>query len=348
MLKPLTLGLATIVCGLAVSAQPQAQDLPSRPIKIIVLNPPGGAGDISARLVGQKLSEALHQPVVVENQAGASGSIGMGMLKRAAPDGTTIGVVLSLSQTIDLVQNGKHSFDIVKDFTPITAIANNPSGLAGQFADPVDDHGGFHRAGAGASPAPIPMAAPARARRCISTARCSTRSPVSEMVNVPYKGVAPAFNDLLGGHIPIAIVSVATALPHLARRQGAAPHRIRHQAASAGARRADHHRSGAAMTPGRAWIGFLARQDLPPPIAARLTRRDRAHPEIAGRRGDPRQERARCHRQRAVRLCRHDRAGFQDLGRGGGHGRPRARDRRQIALDGVIGGARLPLGSGAL
>lgn len=107
----------------------QAQDYPSRPIRIIVPNPPGGAGDISARLIGQKLHESLRQPVVVENQAGASGSIGMSMLKRAAPDGHTLGVVISLAQTIDLIQNKKASFDIVQDFTPITAIANNPAGL---------------------------------------------------------------------------------------------------------------------------------------------------------------------------------------------------------------------------
>src|SRR5947209_14646100 len=82
-----------------------AQDLPARPIRIIVPNPPGGAGDISARLIGQKLSEKVRQPVVVENQAGASGSIGMNMLKRAAPDGSTIGVAISVAQTIDLIQN---------------------------------------------------------------------------------------------------------------------------------------------------------------------------------------------------------------------------------------------------
>ena len=107
----------------------EAQELPSRAIRIIVPNPPGGAGDISARLIAAKLSESLRQPVVVENQVGASGAIGMNMLKRAAPDGTTIGVAISLAHTIDLIQNKKASFDIVKDFTPITAIANNPAGL---------------------------------------------------------------------------------------------------------------------------------------------------------------------------------------------------------------------------
>ena len=123
-------GLQLLLLALALlSPLAHAQDFPSRPIRIIVPNPPGGAGDISARLIGQKLSDSLRQPVVVENQAGASGSIGMNMLKRAAPDGSTIGVVISLAQTIDLIQNKTASFDLVKDFTPITAIAENPAGL---------------------------------------------------------------------------------------------------------------------------------------------------------------------------------------------------------------------------
>lgn len=269
MLKPLTLGLATIVCGLAVSAQPQAQDLPSRPIKIIVLNPPGGAGDISARLVGQKLSEALHQPVVVENQAGASGSIGMGMLKRAAPDGTTIGVVLSLSQTIDLVQNGKHSFDIVKDFTPITAIADNPSGLLVNSQIPSTTMADFI-ALVRAKPGAYSYGSAGKGTALHLYGEVLNKVANIRMVNVPYKGVAPAFNDLLGGHIPIAIVSVATALPHLAGGK------VRLLTVFDTKR---HPRAPdvptitevvPAMTPGRAWIGFLAPPGLPPPIAARL------------------------------------------------------------------------------
>jgi len=117
-------------CALALFALcAHAQDYPSRAIRIIVPNPPGGAGDISARVIGQKLSESLRQPVVVENLAGASGALGMGALKRAAPDGHTIGVAISLAQTVDRIQNKQASFDIVEDFMPITAIANNPAGL---------------------------------------------------------------------------------------------------------------------------------------------------------------------------------------------------------------------------
>src|SRR5438093_1317659 len=112
---PRTLMLACVMAALPLAGE--AQDYPSKAIKVIVPNPPGGAGDISARLVGQKLSEVFRQPVVVENQAGASGAIGMTALKRAAPDGYTIGVVLSLSQTIDRVQNKTSSFDLATDFT---------------------------------------------------------------------------------------------------------------------------------------------------------------------------------------------------------------------------------------
>src|SRR5262249_60688880 len=117
-----------------------AQQYPSRPIRIILPSPPGAAGDIAARLIGQKLSESLRRPVVVENQGGASGAIGMGMLRRAAPDGTTIGVVIALAQTIDRIQNKKASFDIANDFTPITAIANTPAGLVVNDPMPAASH----------------------------------------------------------------------------------------------------------------------------------------------------------------------------------------------------------------
>ena len=249
--------LLLVVLAFLPPPDAMAQDFPSRAIRIIVPNPPGGAGDISARLIGQKLSESLCQPVVIENQAGASGSIGMNMLKRAAPDGSTLGVVISLAQTIDLIQNKKASFDIARDFTPITAIANNPAGLVvnsqvtaaslTQFIDHVRRRPG----------------------------EMSYGSAGIEMLYVPYKGVTPALNDLLGGHVPVAIVSLAAALPHIqsgrlrlltvfdTKRYSKLPNvpTISEEVPS--------------FEPGRAWIGLLAPRDLPAAITARL------HDEIA-------------------------------------------------------------------
>jgi tripartite-type tricarboxylate transporter receptor subunit TctC len=246
-----------------------AQEIPARPIRIIVPNPPGGAGDISARLIGQKLSESLHQPVVVENQAGASGSIGMNMLKRAAPDGTTVGVVISLAQTIDLIQNKTASFDIVKDFTPITAIAGNPPGLVvnAQIAAP-------------SLPAFIELVRRRPGEIAYASAGIGSahhlyglvlnKTAGIEMLNVPYKGVSPALNDLLGGHVPAAIVSLAAALPHI---QSGQLRLLTVFDTKRYAKLPDAPTIGEEVpnfVPGRAWIGLLAPRDLPAAIAARL------------------------------------------------------------------------------
>jgi tripartite-type tricarboxylate transporter receptor subunit TctC len=192
----------------------QAQDFPSRTIKIIVPNPPGGSGDTSARLIGQKLSDIFQQPVVIENQAGASGSIGMTMLKRAAPDGHTLGVVISLAQIVDRIQNKTASFDIVKDFTPVTLIANNPVGFfinsqvgATSMSELIE----FARQ----RPGEITYSSPG-----IGTAHHLYGEVLNgvagiKMVNVPYRGVVPALNDLLGGHVRAGILSISAALPHV-------------------------------------------------------------------------------------------------------------------------------------
>ena len=102
----------------------------------------------------------------------------MNMLKRAAPDGTTIGVVISLAQTIDLIQNKTASFDIARDFTPITAIADNPAGLVVNSQITAPSLAAFIDWCAG-DRAKSPMPAPASAPRIISTARFSTRPPAS-------------------------------------------------------------------------------------------------------------------------------------------------------------------------
>ena len=247
----------------------KAQDLPPRAIRIVVPSPPGAAGDISARLIGQKLSEGLRQPVVVENQAGASGAIGMSMLRRAAPDGTTVGVVIALAQTIDRIQNKKASFDIVKDFTPITAIANNPAGLVvnsrltaaslSAFVDLVRKR-----------PREISYASGGIGTAHHLYGQILNRTAGIEMLYVPYKGVAPAVNDVLGGHVPAAIVSLATALPHIQSGQ------LRLLTVFDTKRYAKlpdvptivEEMPG--FVPGRTWIGLLGPPELPAATTARL------------------------------------------------------------------------------
>jgi tripartite-type tricarboxylate transporter receptor subunit TctC len=247
----------------------QAQDYPTRPIRIIVPNPPGGTGDIVARMIGPKLSESLRQPVTVENQAGASGAIAMGMLKRAPPDGHTLGIVISLAQTIDLIQNKRASFDLVEDFTPITAIANNPAGLLVNrqiTATSLTEFIGVVRQ----RPREIAYGSAGIGTAHHLYGQVLNQTAGIEMLFVPYKGVAPALNDLLGGHVPAAIVSLSTALPHIegGRIRLLSVFDTRRWARLPQVPTVAEEVPG--FEPGRTWIGLVTPRDLPTSIAARL------------------------------------------------------------------------------
>jgi tripartite-type tricarboxylate transporter receptor subunit TctC len=262
---------AALACALVLAAPAHAQDYPAKTIKIIVPNPPGGAGDITARLIGQKLSDAVHQPVVVENVPGASGSIAVNQLKRAEPDGYTIGVVLSLSQTIEHVQNKNISFDIARDFTPITGIATNPSGLLVNSKMPANTMAEF-LAEVRRKPGVYSYGSAGVGTALHLYGEVLKKVANINMVNVPYKGVAPAFNDLLGGHIPIAIVSLATALPHL----GQGKVRLLTVFDTKRYKRAPDvptiTEAVPNYNPARTWIGFLAPPNVPDAIAERLNK----------------------------------------------------------------------------
>jgi tripartite-type tricarboxylate transporter receptor subunit TctC len=264
------LRLPLLVCGLiAMPLVGAAQDYPSRTIKIIVPNPPGGAGDISARLIGQKLSDTFRQGVIVENQPGASGSIGMTMLKRAQPDGYTIGVVISLAQTIDRIQNKTSSFDIAKDFSPITAIANNPAGLLVNSQIPARTMAEFIDY-VRQKPGVITYATPGIGTAHHLYGQVLNKVAGIEMLNVPYRGVTPAFNDLLGGHVPVAIVSLATTVAHI---QGGQVRLLTVFDTKRYAKAPDVPTISEVLpnyVPGRAWVGFLGPPGLPPAITARL------------------------------------------------------------------------------
>jgi tripartite-type tricarboxylate transporter receptor subunit TctC len=220
-------------------------------------------------LIGQKLSESLRQPVIVENQGGASGAIGMGMLRRAAPDGTTLGVVIALAQTIDRIQNKKASFDITKDFTPITAIANNPAGLVVNARIPATSLTAFVDL-VRKRPREISYASGGIGTAHHLYGQVLNRTAGIEMLYIPYKGVAPALNDVLGGHVPAAIVSLTTALPHI---QSGELRLLTVFDTKRYAKLPDVPTIAEEVpgfVPGRTWIGLLGPPNLPSAITARL------------------------------------------------------------------------------
>lgn len=200
--------LAAAFVGAAIRPA-AAEDYPSRPITLIVPYPPGGGVDVMGRLVGQRLSAALGQQVVIENRAGAGGMIGTRDIAKATPDGYTIGMMLT---GISLASNT--GYDVNKDFAPIGLVAStpiiidaHPSLPAKTVADVIalakKDPGKYS---AGTPPAPT--------INYFATVLFNMMAGVDITV-VTYKGTAPLTNDLLGNHVPLGFNTIPASVSQI-------------------------------------------------------------------------------------------------------------------------------------
>jgi len=205
--------LAAVLIALA-AAPASAQSWPAKPIRYIVPFAPGGTTDILARVVGEKLSVALGQQVVVDNKPGQGGSLGAAELARAAPDGYTIGGGTISSHGINATLYEKLSYDPVTSFAPITLYATQPNVLLVHPSVPAKnvrefiellksqpDKYAFGSAGTGTS-------------QHISGEMFKTMAGV-KMQHIPYRGSGQMLPELLGGTLPVAFDNIASALPHV-------------------------------------------------------------------------------------------------------------------------------------
>ena len=188
-----------------------AQPYPSRIVKLIVPQTPGGATDVFARKIGQLLSEKWGQPVVIENRAGAGGVVGTDVVAKSAPDGYTLLVTYAGSQAINPSLYQKIPFDSVKDFQTVATLASTPFVLIVHSKLPAKDLAEY--------------VALARARPDALTYASSGNGSVNhllgemlkteagiKMLHVPYRGVAPAITDVIGGQVDSAFSSVPSVL----------------------------------------------------------------------------------------------------------------------------------------
>lgn len=207
-------GIVSALALLFTAGAAHADTWPSKPIQMIVPQAPGGTNDIVARLVAADLSQRLGQQVVVENRPGAGGNIGTQAAARARPDGYTLLMTISSSQAINPSLYRSVPFDPVKDFEPIAPVASVPNVLV---VNPAFQ--------AKSLPELIAMA---KARpgeyRYASAGNGTLNHLLGEMLNsmagiqlehVPYKGVAPALNDVLGNQVPMAFASLPSVLAHI-------------------------------------------------------------------------------------------------------------------------------------
>jgi tripartite-type tricarboxylate transporter receptor subunit TctC len=193
--------LGALVCCLApcAAAAESAADYPTKPIKIVVPYAPGGGADILTRLIGQHLGQRLKQPVVVENQGGGSNTIGMGTVKRADPDGYTLGVATPVFVTAPLGMKSR-PYDAIADFAPVAMFGFTPLILVVHPSVPAKNLKEFI-ALAKSRPGSLNFASLGSYTTQGLAATLFDQLAGIDAVEVPYKGSAPGVTDLVAGNV---------------------------------------------------------------------------------------------------------------------------------------------------
>jgi tripartite-type tricarboxylate transporter receptor subunit TctC len=204
------LWLAVLCCILAVPAA--AQEWPQRAVRFVVPYPPGGGTDIIARILQERLSRALGQQIIIENRGGAGGIVGTEVVARATPDGYTFLFTLSSHTINPLLQ--KLSYDIERDFVPVSLVASLPQIIAANNNVPIHNMAEL-----------IAMAREKPNALAFASVGNGTPSHIAgellklrahiELLHIPYRGGGPAMTDVIAGQVPLIFVSIPVALGYV-------------------------------------------------------------------------------------------------------------------------------------
>ncbi len=202
-------GLVAALMGSAVLAQ----TYPSKPVRLIVTYPPAGSSDLMARILGQKLSELWGQPVVVENKAGAAGSIGMEYAAHQAPDGYSF-VIGNLGPAVVNPILSKVPYDVERDFVPVSLIATGPNILVVNPSTPATTLGELI-AYARANPGKLNFGSGGSGSVAHLSGEMFKSQANLDIAHVPYKGGILSVNDLLAGHVQIVFSDALPVMQHI-------------------------------------------------------------------------------------------------------------------------------------
>ena len=269
-IAPMILRLALLALSLIViSTGSNADDFPNRPLRLIVPFAAGGGNDTVARLVGQSLATRLGQPVVVDNRPGAGGVVGAEAAAKAAPDGYTLFLGGVGSHAINPNLHNDLPYDAIRDFAPISLLASAPLILVVHPSVPANSVGELI-ALARSQPGKLNYASNGNGSSSQLAAVMFASSAGIDIVHIPYKGLAPALADLVGGQDQLMFSSVVAILPQV--KAG----KLRALAVTSRKRMAllpdlpTIAETGVAGYETSSWYGILAPAGTPPAIVARL------------------------------------------------------------------------------
>ena len=258
----------TSLCMISVGAVAQSPPWPSKPIKLVSPYAPGGTNDITARLVAKFMQERLGQPVLVENKPGANNRLATELVARAPADGYTLFWVAA-PFTVNPSMYDKLPYDTIKDFTPIAHTVSLPILFSVPAASPARSVKEFVELAA-RDPKQASVCSPATGSGPHLAMELLAWSSGAPLVHIPYKGDAPAVNDLIGGQVAGCMNAVGTPLPHVRAGRLRALAVVSHQRIPQLPDTPTFAEAGFGKVDAYAWFGLLAPAGLPQPIVERL------------------------------------------------------------------------------
>jgi tripartite-type tricarboxylate transporter receptor subunit TctC len=251
------------------SAPANAQAYPSKPITLVVAYPPGGSTDLTGRALGVELSSRLGVPVIIENVGGAGGAIGAQKVANAAPDGYTLLVGASNEVAINKLVNGNVKYEL-KDFTAIGLIASQPLVLVAAPSAGVKSSGEF-LALLKKNPRKYSYGSSGVGTSLHLAGEMLKQQGGIFMTHVPYRGVAPLTNDLLGGNIDFGVFVLSSALPYIRSGKMVAlgTTEAKRSAVTPDLPALNENPNLKALDIG-VWFALMGPAKLPEPVAARL------------------------------------------------------------------------------
>ncbi len=213
MVRKTLQALAVATAALAAALPASAQNWPDKPVRIVVAYPAGGGVDFVARTVGQRLSEVLKQQVVIENRTGASGTIGADLVAKSAPDGYTFLLASPAEVLVGPIAGQKTAYNPETDLVPVAlagetplVIISHPSVPAKEIKDLVDY--------AKKNPGKLSYGTPGNGSSMHFAGEALKAQTGVNLVHVPYRGAAPALNDVLGNQVPVGIMGMPPVVAH--------------------------------------------------------------------------------------------------------------------------------------
>jgi tripartite-type tricarboxylate transporter receptor subunit TctC len=253
----------------AVAPAVQAQDLPNKPIHVVIAFPPGGPTDFVGRLVADKVKDILGQTIIIENKPGANGAIGADYVAKSAPDGTTLFLTTMGAVAITPHMRNDVPYDVIRDFAPVTLVVRNTTMIVMKADSPANSMKDL-AAMAKAKPGELTFASTGVGANTHLALELFQSAAGVKFIHVPYRGAAPALTDLLGGQVQVFAADAPVLMPQI---KGG---KIKALGAASGQRNpmlpdvATLAEQGYPDTTIDNWYGLLAPSKTPPAVIAKL------------------------------------------------------------------------------